>query len=233
MPEPPPDPPPRGLLIASAIWVLGSLLAAYGLRPPILPLASSYAPAARIALVTMLVGAVVAWPLLRLSQPAASRPVRRTLLDLVVLAGALQVTLWPLRLAAAWPIGRALAIDAWCLGWMLLAAAFPILGGRLRRHRGRTGLMAVLVLIAVGPILLAPWLPDLLPSLPATGDPIAWWSPFGGLARLAAPGRLDLLAAERTAALSAVAAGVAATAIAGLVATFAGRRGPDGGGEST
>jgi len=223
-PAMPPDPPPRGLLIASAGWVLASLLLAYGLRPPILPLASTYAPAARLALITMLVGGVLAWPLLRLSQRAPGRPISRTVLDLVVLAGALQVTLWPLRLAAAWPIGRTLAIDAWCLGWMLMTASLPVLGGRLRTHRGRTALMAVLLVVVAGPILFAPWLAPGARSLSPFSTPVAWWSPFGGLAQLAAPGRLDLSPIERTATLSALAAGAIAFGLAAVVAAVAGHR---------
>ena len=216
---PPPDPPPRGLLLAAAAWVLVSLLVAYGLRPPVLPLASTYAPAARIALVTMLVGGLVGWPLLRLSQRTASRPITRTLLDLVALGGALQVTLWPLRLAAAWPIERTLAIDAWCVGWMLLAAAFPILGVLARSGTGRTLLMAGVLAATVGPILLAAWTPPSTPTSSILADGTTWWSPLGGLARLAAPGRLDLLPDERTASLAALAGGAAAFATATILAT--------------
>ena len=227
-PAPPPeasDPPPRGLLLAAAGWVLLSLLIAYGLRPPILPLASTYAPAARLALITMLAGALIGWPLLRLSQRPAERPIRRTLLDLVVLVGALQVTLWPLRLAAAWPIGRTVAIDGWCVGWMLAAATCPILGGRLRSHAARTSMMAVLLAVLAGPPMLAPWLLPGRDTAAIASDPVAWASPFGGLARLAAPGRLDLLEIERTAALAALGAGVVlATTAAAIVSIVRDRR---------
>ncbi|MGA0420593.1 MAG: hypothetical protein ACO3P9_11270 [Phycisphaerales bacterium] len=217
-PATPPEPPPRGLLIASAAWVLLSLLVAYGLRPPVLPLATSYAPAARIALVVMLAGALIAWPLLRLSQRTPARPVHRTLLDVVVLAGALQVTLWPLRLAAAWPIERTVAADVWFLGWLLAAASAVMLGGVLRSHAARTLLMGVLLIVAAGPILLAPWLADAPGGEAFTGTPLAWLSPFGGLARLAAPGRLDLLPDERTAAYAAAVAGLGLSVAAALLA---------------
>lgn len=216
-PDRPADAPPRGLLLAAAGWVLLSLIVAYGVRPPVLPLSSTYAPAARITMITMLAGAVIGWPLLRLSQRSVHHPVRRTLLDLVVLTGALQVTLWPLRLAAAWPVERTVAIDAWCIGWMLVAAAAAIVGGRFVSNAARTVVMAVVLVAMAWPLLLAPWLLPATTEASIFDEALAWWSPFGGLARLAAPDRLDLLPVERTATLAALATGLALATAAALL----------------
>ena len=148
-----PDPPPRGLLMLAAVWILLSLLVAFGTKPPILPLASSYGPAIRLAILAMAAGVVVGWPLLRLTLPARRWPRRGVLLDLAVILGAIQVSVWPMRLAAGWSIERTIAVDACLCGWAFVAAVFCLWGSRSNARGPRTtATVLLLTLLLVPPI---------------------------------------------------------------------------------
>ena len=184
------DPPPRGLLLLAAAWVGLSLLVAFGTRPPLLATASTYAPAVRIALMTLLAGAIVGWPLLRLSGPSPRRPTARMLLDLLVVMGSVQVLLWPLRLTTPWTIERTTAIATAFLGWLLVAAAPTLWGIARTSASARAAAMGGLVLLLLSGLLvpiaaaMQPGRGDLSPF----DDPIAArWQPFLGLFHLCQP----------------------------------------------
>jgi hypothetical protein len=150
-----PDPPPRGLLMLAAVWTLVSLLVAFGTKPPILPLASSFAPAIRTALLAMTAGLVIGWPLLRLTLPSRRWPRRGVMLDLAVILGAIQISVWPMRLAAGWSIERTIAIDACLVGWAFVASAFCLWGSRSDEPRPRTVAMATLLAMLAAPVLVS------------------------------------------------------------------------------
>lgn len=191
-----PDPPPRGLLMLAAAWILLSLLIAFGTKPPILPLASSYGPAIRVAIIAMAAGVVVGWPLLRLTLPARRWPRRGVLLDLAVILGAIQVSVWPMRLAAGWSIERTLAIDACLGGWALVAAVFCLWGSRTDARGTRTSATVLLLALLLGPPLVGTAL---------AAEPSAWIEsrfaaasePFLGLHRLADPASQTLTEDDR------------------------------------
>jgi hypothetical protein len=74
-------------------------------------------------LLSMTIGLMIGWPLLRLSQRRPAYPLSQTVLDLVVLLGLVQVVIWPLRLVTNWTPIRTAAIDATVSGWVVLAGA--------------------------------------------------------------------------------------------------------------
>lgn len=96
---------------------------AIGVRAPVQPSSASYTPGVRRMLLSVTVGLMIAWPMLRLSQSRPPYPIRQTWLDLAVLLGLVQVVVWPLRLVTNWTPLRTAAIDATLAGWLLLAGA--------------------------------------------------------------------------------------------------------------
>ena len=107
----------------ASIWLIGSWIIAIGLRAPVQPSSSTYTPNVQLMVQCVVIGLMIGWPLLRLSQSSPDLPVRQTLLDLAVLIGLVQVVLWPLRLVTNWTPLRTAAIDATLCGWLLLAGA--------------------------------------------------------------------------------------------------------------
>lgn len=207
--EPRPDPPPRGLLMLAAGWILLSLFVAFGTTPPILPLASSYGPAIRLAVLTMAAGVVVGWPLLRLTLPARRWPRRGVLLDLTVILGAIQVSVWPMRLAAGWSIERTIAIDACLVGWALVAAVFGLWGSRTDARGTRaTVTVLLLALLLVPPLAGAVFASDADAWLGSAAAAAS--EPFLGLHRLADPAPRALSEDERLVALAPLVVGAIA-----------------------
>lgn len=141
-------PLPRGLLFLGALWLVGSWILSLGVRPPLQPSAASYTPGVRSMLVCTAIGLTVAWPLLRLSEPRSAHPVRRAVLDMIVLAALVQIVVWPLRLVTPWNLNRTLAIDATLLSWTALVGAIVAVGGRFG-SAGRTMAMTVVALLVV------------------------------------------------------------------------------------
>lgn len=206
------EPPPRGLLLLSAAWVALSVLVAFGPRPPLLPLAATYSPAVRLSLIVLLGGILVAYPLLRLTQPGSGRPMRRAVLDLAVLLGAIHAYLWPVRLATHWSLERTVAIDLLLCGAAIAAVSLVLLG--TRREHGRTAWMLVVLAVTAGPIIVGP-------LLAAMGGPswidhrsIAPALPFVALEQLAASTTVPLGIEEWRLALAPLVAGVVLLAVA-------------------
>jgi hypothetical protein len=219
-----PDPPPRGLLMLAAVWILLSLLAAFGTKPPILPLASSYAPAIRTAILSIAAGLVVGWPLLRLSLPTRRWPRRGVLLDLAVILGAIQVSVWPMRLAAGWSIERTIAIDACLVGWAFVAAVFCLWGARASAARPRTIAMATLLAMLIAPVLATVLVSGDVAS--ALEKPlVVAMEPFLALHRLADPAPRPLDEGERLASMLPLVVGAIA-AMVSLPLTGPRRRSP-------
>lgn len=115
---------PRGLIFLGSLWLIGSWLVAIGLHSPLQPVSASYTPGVRMMIYCLVIGLVVGWPLLRLSQEATASPIRQTLLDAIALTALIQIVIWPLRLVTPWSPLRTAALDATLVAWALIAAAF-------------------------------------------------------------------------------------------------------------
>lgn len=205
--------PPRGLVLLSAVWIAGSWLVSFGLRMPLQISAGALTPGVRSMLVCCALGALVAWPMLRLCQPIPRTPVRSTLLDAATVIALLQTVIWPLRLATTWVPERTALIDVVLCAHVIacggiVTAALPWRSGILRGAA-----MSGCLLVAAGPasVLAAAGLSDAaraLPSwigggFPAMGDvmratssipdPTMWrdaWIALAGGSALAAAGAL-------------------------------------------
>jgi len=150
-----PSPPlvlPRGLIFLASLWLVGSWLITIGLRTPIQPVSASYTPSVRMMLLCVMIGLMIGWPLLRLSQRTVAHPVGQTLLDLVVLLALTQVVVWPLRLVTPWSITRTAAIDLTMMSWVVLAGA--IVASAVGSDRA--GVRSLAMLACLGLCLLGP-----------------------------------------------------------------------------
>jgi len=76
---------PRALIFLASIWLIGSWMLTMGFRTPVHPSSASFTPGVRMMILSVVIGLMIGWPLLRLSQEATRLPIRQTLLDLVVL----------------------------------------------------------------------------------------------------------------------------------------------------
>ena len=145
---------PRGLIFLASAWLLVSWLIAVGIRPPIHPSSSTYTPAAQILLASIVLGGLVAWPLLRLSGPARSRPISQSLLDMVSLLVLLQIVLWPLRLVTSWTVSRLLLIDLSICAWLTTCSAIIAIGITVSSPL-RTLAMLILIAWILGPLSIS------------------------------------------------------------------------------
>jgi hypothetical protein len=145
---------PRGLIFFAAAWLIASWLMTIGLRPPVQPSSASYTPAIRVMMLSVTIGAIIGWPLLRLSQHKPALPVRQTLLDLIVIIALIQVVIWPLRLVTTWSPMRTAAIEAALLGWLLLAGAVVVAAISTDQRGPRTlAMLACVAMCLLGPLL--------------------------------------------------------------------------------
>lgn len=147
---------PRSLIFLSSLWLIGSWLISMGLRAPVQISSASYTPSFRIMLLCVVIGLMIGWPMLRLSQRARGLPTIHTVLDLAVLISLVQVILWPLRLITPWTALRTAAIDATICGWLLLAGAM-VAGavGTSRAGPRNLAMLACVALCVLGPALAA------------------------------------------------------------------------------
>lgn len=113
-------------LMLATLVMFASLSASPSVTPEV------YRPAARTLLMTVMLGAALLWPMMRLSQliPREHR-VRSVLKDLVVVLLPVQALVWPhaLGMLSGWPLhvvgGVALSIAAWsCVVAGVLAVAY-------------------------------------------------------------------------------------------------------------
>lgn len=189
---PPPDPwahrrgEPR---VFAFFWTLYVLLAVAGSVSWVARFApvtaGSYAPAARIMLLVVAVGATVLWPMTRLCQASPGRgAAANALADVLVVLIPLQMIIWPLIFLAQWPARTVAALAALCAVWVALVGAVLALalGERSQSPRDPALLarslwmMLILLLVLGAPFVLmiigknAPvWLPMLSP-LSAVSD---------------------------------------------------------------
>ncbi len=150
--SPPPLILPRGLILMASAWLVSSWIIAIGVRAPVEASSASYTPGVRLMLISVTVGLVIGWPLLRLSQPPVGMAFRRTWLDLAVLVALVQVVLWPLRLVTPWTIGRTTAVDLTIVAWTVLVGALVASAvGSSRAGPRMVAMAACLGLCVAGP----------------------------------------------------------------------------------
>lgn len=93
---------------------------------------------------------MIAWPLVRLSQPSRDRMIVRTIVDALTLAILWQLIIWPLRLGTPWPIERTLLLDL--LGIISLTGSVGIIAAAsaFQNFFARGFAMICCVLLTVG-----------------------------------------------------------------------------------
>lgn len=160
--------PPRGLVLLSAAWIAVSWLVSFGLRMPLQVSAGALTPGVRSMLICCALGALVAWPMLRLCQPVPRTPIRSTLLDAATVIVLLQTVLWPLRLATTWSPLRTALVDVVLVAHVLACCGIVMMGLPWRSAVARGLAMAGCLLVAAGPaaVLAATGLPDAAAALP-------------------------------------------------------------------
>lgn len=190
-----------------------------GIHPPLILATSSYTPSVRLMMLLSAIGAIIGWPLLRLSQTPTPTPFRDVSLDLIVVLGMLNMVLWPLRLVTPWPPLRMALIMIALMIWLFAVAAIVAATTPSARRWARSAAMALVVIIALGFI---PWrgvAPSLVPSFPS-----AFGGPFEAILALATPGGAPPTVREWAAVQGAAGAALGAWAFALLVAAWRGRR---------
>lgn len=177
--------------MCAALWVFLSWILIFGWHPPVQSQSASYGPSLNLLYVSVGIGIVVGWPLLRLSGRPVPRPAMQAALDGFALFMLLQIVVWPLRLVTAWTLSRTLALDA------AIAAAIAMTGALLALWAGRAepapraSAMATFVLLAMA-APLARW----FGGLDAPPWPVESISPPALLSRFSAPKPLDPDAAD-------------------------------------
>jgi len=145
---------PRGLILLGFAWLMVSWAMAMGFQPPLHPSAASYEPGVKMMLLSLMIGITIAWPLYRLSQPPASRPILQTVLDLLVLLAMSQVVIWPLRLVTTWSRLTTAAMDVGLIAWTVLIGAIIASSiGSARRGPRTLAMAACLGLALIVPAL--------------------------------------------------------------------------------
>lgn len=103
-------------------------------------------------LLSVSLGLMIGWPLLRLSEVRSPWPIRQTLLDLIVLLSMVQIVIWPLRLVTTWSNERTLALDLVIIGWASLAAVMIAASVGTERHGPRLlSMIACVAMCLAGP----------------------------------------------------------------------------------
>lgn len=166
---------PRGLIVLSCLWIAISWVTLFGVRPPVQAVASSYADGVTMLSISVLLGITLGWPLLRTSGRVFQLPMRETLLDMLVLACGVQVTIWPLRLISTWSSGQTLVISLQLTAWIVITGALVRFGAGTRSAGRRAVAMLLTTLLLLAGLLLDT---DSSPEPP-------WWSSLGVLRELA------------------------------------------------
>jgi hypothetical protein len=145
---------PRGLIFLAALWLVGSWVASIGLITPVHASSPSYEPGVRMMLQSVVLGFMIAWPLLRLSQSADPAPVRHLMLDMIVLLALMQVVVWLPRLLTSWLVIRTAAVDALLAGWVVLVGAIVAAALGTNSYSTRTlAMLLCVVLCLLGPLM--------------------------------------------------------------------------------
>jgi len=216
---------PRGLILLASLWLFLSWIGSMGVHPPLLVATSSYTPSVRLMMLSSAVGALVAWPLLRLSAARTHAPVRAVLLDLAVVLGMLNMVLWPLRLVTPWPVARMAVLMLILAAWIACVAGIVSIGWGSRRGWVRAAAMIAVLAISIGAIGIRAIAPTALAPFPW-----ALAGPVEAILTMTTPGGAPPLTSERAALEISVAAALAAWSAALVVSAVRRRSGASSGG---
>ncbi len=81
------------------------------------------------------IGAVLLFPMVRLSQTPPPRPIRAIAVDCLVVLLPIHVVIWPMPLITRWPLETSAALATAVTAWTLLAASLAALGLAVARRR--------------------------------------------------------------------------------------------------
>lgn len=158
---------PRNFAFLWAIYLmLGSIIALGAVLAGGIITLDAYQPLSRGLIVTLAIGVMIFWPLMRLSQaaPEESAPIA-VLKDLAIVLIPLQAVVWPQMVLARWTPDIVLATSLAMIAWAFLIGGILALGTRSNRT-WRSAWMAVIVAMVVGgatiSILAGQVSPDLL-----------------------------------------------------------------------
>lgn len=164
---------PRGLILLASLWLFLSWIGSMGIHPPLLVATSSYTPSVRLMLLASAVGALVAWPLLRLCASTHRSPIIAAWLDLAVVLGMLNMVIWPLRLVTPWPVTRMAVLMLVVDLWIVAVGAIVSIGIGSGRGAIRTAAMIVVMAVSLGAIAArGAGIPGLAPFPSPLGGPI-------------------------------------------------------------
>lgn len=156
-------------------------------------------------------GAIVAWPVARLSVQTPRVVARTVLLDAITIIVLVHVTIFPLRAISGWSRDRLLLLDASLMSAIAIAGSILLVGLRSDRPVRRALAGIAIVLLAIGPE--APWIaiglpgPSIARALPGALS-VAWTlaDPI--------PGPVSAAMTQDTVAAGIISAAVLVTAIA-------------------
>lgn len=184
-----------GTLLAWCLWLLGSWMMALGQGTP---------QAVRAMMLLVMVGLLLLWPALRLSQDRRWAPNRlltgwdapagvamlpppgpfSVLMDWLGMALIAQAVVWPFKITASWTLSQTLWVNAAVLSWSLLVAALVAWGVQQRRGLLRTATMLLCVALFLG----EPLLMSLAPSTASIANWRMHISPLQTIWHLTQPG---------------------------------------------
>lgn len=169
---------PRNFAFLWAIYLmLGSIIALGVVLAGGIVTLDAYQPLSRGLVVTLAVGVMIFWPLIRLSQIAPPEGSRTAAMkDLAIVLIPLQAVIWPQMVLARWTPNIVLATSMAMIAWGVLVAGLIALGTR-SNQTWRSAWMATIVCLVIGgaaismlagqvlPDLLRPIHPDAAPAL--------------------------------------------------------------------
>ncbi|MBM4111188.1 MAG: hypothetical protein FJ254_07540 [Phycisphaerae bacterium] len=170
-------PLPRWLVLAAFCWLGASWAISTGFVSPSSATRAGVAHAVQTFTLMVAAGAVVAWPLARLSLTRPGAIVRTVVLDAMTIVVLVHVTIFPLRAISGWSRDRLLLLDASLMSAIAIAASVLLVGLRTDRMVRRVLASIAIVLLAVGPE--APWIslgfqaPNVARALPGALS-VAW-----------------------------------------------------------
>lgn len=158
---------PRNFAFLWAIYLmLGSIIALGVVLAGGIITLDAYQPLSRGLIVTLAIGVMIFWPLLRLSQaaPHESAPIA-VLKDLAIVLIPLQAVVWPQMVLARWTPDIVLATSLAMIAWAFLIGGLMAMGTR-SDQTWRGAWMAAIVVLVVGgatiSVLAGQVSPDLL-----------------------------------------------------------------------
>ena len=175
-------------LFWSIYLMLSALVTIFASRAIGVPLATRFRYGAAALLLLVCIGAIILWPLTRLSQRAPRHPARATGADLLVILVPMQAVVWPMPILTGWPLPVVGALALVLGAWTLLIGGFVLWGSASRSHADRVMWMIAAILCAFA----APaWYAWIVHAAPPGADPdwILRWSPLTAIYTLTqAPG---------------------------------------------